>query len=78
MIIALAAQDELKQALRAWYTYIDEYFQRNGRIKFPHEHALYVKKDASGDIIFICLYVDDLIFTGSNIKMFDEFKKKMV
>ena len=25
----------------------------------------------------MCLYVDDLIFTGSNPSMFDEFKKEM-
>ena len=26
---------------------------------------------------FVCLYVDDLIFTESNSRMFDEFKKVM-
>ena len=25
----------------------------------------------------MCLYVDDLIFTGSNLSMFDEFRKEM-
>ncbi|KAM2718779.1 hypothetical protein EV1_030652 [Malus domestica] len=66
----------LKQAPRAWNSRIDKYFQENNFTKCPHEHALYVKvKD--GDILIVCLYVDDLIFTGSNPSMFEEFKKVM-
>ncbi|KAM1324060.1 hypothetical protein EV1_044901 [Malus domestica] len=39
-------------------------------------NTLYVKvKD--GDILIVCLYVDDLIFTGSNPSMFEEFKRVM-
>ena len=67
----------LKQALRAWYNRIDKYFQENNFTKCPHEHALYVKiKD--GDILIVCIYVDDLIFTRSNPSMFEEFKKTMI
>ena len=29
------------------------------------------------NILIVCLYVDDLIFTGSNPSMFEEFKKNM-
>ena len=29
------------------------------------------------DILLVCLYVDDLIFTGNNPKMFDDFKRAM-
>ena len=67
----------LKQAPRAWNSRIDKYFQENGFRKCPYEHALYVKiKD--GDILIVCLYVDDLIFTGNNPGMFIEFKKVMM
>ena len=66
----------LKQAPRAWNSCVDKYFQENNFIKCPHEHALYVKvKDE--DILTVCLYVDDLIFTGSNPSMFEEFKRMM-
>ncbi|KAM2949577.1 hypothetical protein FF1_036456 [Malus domestica] len=66
----------LKQAPRAWNSRIDKYFQENNFTKCPHEHALYVKvKD--GDILIVCLYVDDLIFTGSNLSMYEEFKRVM-
>ncbi|KAM2708962.1 hypothetical protein EV2_046705 [Malus domestica] len=66
----------LKQAPRGWNSLIDKYFQENNFIKCPHEHALYVKvKDE--DILIVCLYVDDLIFTGSNPSMYEEFKRVM-
>lgn len=67
----------LKQAPRAWNTRIDEYFRRNGFIKSPHEHTLYTKKNGYRDIMIVCLYVDDMIFTGNNPGMSDDFKKAM-
>jgi len=68
----------LKQASRAWNTKIDRYFQENGFEKCPYEHAIYVNKEADGSILFACLYVDDLLFTGNNPTMFEAFKKSMV
>ncbi|KAE8735609.1 hypothetical protein F3Y22_tig00000340pilonHSYRG00771 [Hibiscus syriacus] len=35
-------------------------------------------KIKDGDILIVCLYVDDLIFTGSNPSMFNEFKDVMM
>ena len=46
-------------------------------MKYPHEYELYVKKMENGDMIIICLYVDDLIFTSNNSAMVDEFKREM-
>ena len=66
----------LKQAPRAWNNCIDKYFLENNFTKCPYEHVFYVKvKD--GDILIVCLYVDDLIFTRSNPRMLEEFKKVM-
>uniref|UniRef100_A0A803PC26 Reverse transcriptase Ty1/copia-type domain-containing protein n=1 Tax=Cannabis sativa TaxID=3483 RepID=A0A803PC26_CANSA len=45
-------------------------------LKCPYEHALYIKIK-NEDILIVCLYVDDLIFTGSNSSMFEELKKDM-
>ena len=69
---------DLKQASCAWNTRIDRYFQENGFEKCPHEHTIYVKKETDGSILFACLYVDDLLFTGNNPTMFEAFKKSMV
>ena len=66
----------LKQAPSAWNNRIDKYFIENNFTKCPYEHALYIKvKD--GDILIMCPYRADLIFTRSNPKMFDDFKKVM-
>lgn len=56
----------LKQALRAWYSRIESYFVREGFKKCPYEHTLFIKTADGGKILIVCLYVDDLIFTGSD------------
>ncbi|KAL5816417.1 hypothetical protein ACOSQ3_024795 [Xanthoceras sorbifolium] len=68
----------LKQAPRVWNMRIDDYFQKNGFDKCPYEHALYLKKETDGSMLYACLYVDDLIFTGNNPAMFEDFKQRMV
>ena len=68
----------LKQALRALNTIIERCFQENRFEKYPYEHAMYVKKEDDASTLFTCLYVDDLIFTGNNPTMFEDFKKSMV
>ncbi|XP_022883367.1 uncharacterized protein LOC111400170 [Olea europaea var. sylvestris] len=44
--------------------------------KYPYKHALYIKVN-DNIVLIVCLYVDDLIFTGNNPKTFEEFKRKM-
>ena len=66
----------LKQAPRAWNTRIDTYFKENGYKQCPHEHSLYTKKSES-NVILVALYVDDLIFSGNNDEMIEEFKSTM-
>jgi len=67
----------LKQAPRAWYSRIEAYFTKEGFEKCPYEHTLFVKLSEGGNILIISLYVDDLIFTGNDENMFEEFKKSM-
>nr|KYP69546.1 Retrovirus-related Pol polyprotein from transposon TNT 1-94 [Cajanus cajan] len=67
----------LKQAPRAWNERIDGYFKKNGYEQCPYEHALYIKKSGK-DMMVVALYVDDLIFTGSNAKLIKEFKEIMM
>ncbi|GAU40455.1 hypothetical protein TSUD_141350 [Trifolium subterraneum] len=54
----------LKQAPRAWNKRIDGYLSNIGFVKCITEHGVYVKKYNRRGVI--CLYVDDLLITGSN------------
>ena len=54
---------ELKQAPKAWYSRIDDYFLNNIFVKYPYEYAIYVKITEIGDTFIVCLYMDDLIIT---------------
>ena len=67
----------LKQAPRAWNSKIDGYFNQNGFKRSPSEPSLYIKKEGT-EILVVCLYVDDLIYFGTNLKMVQEFKRKMM
>ena len=66
----------LKQAPRTWYTRINSVFAKLGFEKCPYEHTLYAKKN-NNKILIVCLYMDDLIYTGSDSQMIEEFKKQM-
>ena len=65
----------LKQAPRAWYSRIDEFLKENFR-RSENDHALYTKK-VNGKILIVCIYVDDLIVTGDDDRMIEEFKTAM-
>ena len=68
----------IEASLKAWYSHIDGYFLNNRFVKCLHKYVIYVKIKESGDTLIICLYVDDLIFTGNNAKMFKDFKQAMI
>ncbi|XP_022865913.1 uncharacterized protein LOC111385730 [Olea europaea var. sylvestris] len=66
-----------KQAPRTWNSKIDGYFLKNGFHRSPNEPSLYVKKQ-DHDFLIVCIYVDDLIYTGTNIRLVEDFKRKMM
>ena len=53
----------LKQASRAWYTQIDNYFTGLGFTKSEVDANLY-QNVVEGKLLIIVIYVDDLILTG--------------
>lgn len=65
----------MNQAQRAWYPCIEIYFVRNGFQRCPYEHTLNVKSNFQGDVLIVCLHVDDLIMIGTNLEMIVEFKE---
>nr|KYP46744.1 Retrovirus-related Pol polyprotein from transposon TNT 1-94 [Cajanus cajan] len=66
----------LKQAPRAWNNKIDGFLVQQGFVKCAVEYGIYSRIE-NGEVLIICLYVDDLLITGSNIKMIEEFKRRM-
>jgi len=68
----------LKQSRKAWYSCIDSYFLKNVFVKCLHEYAIYVKIKESNDTFTVCLYVDNMIFTGNIPKIFGDFKQVMI
>lgn len=68
----------LKQAPRAWYSKIEAYFVREGFERCLCEHTLFTKSKEVGKILIVSLYVDDLIYTGNDKSMYDDFKNSMM
>jgi hypothetical protein len=68
----------LKHAPRAWYSRIEAYFLKEGFEKCPYEHTLFIKKSQGTSLLLVCLYVDDLIFTGNDEALFSSFKLSMM
>jgi hypothetical protein len=67
----------LRQAPRAWYSKIESYFCAEKFEKCTYEPTLFVKNGVRGKILIVSLYVDDLIYTGNDLKMIEEFKESM-
>ena len=67
----------LKQAPRAWNKRIDKFFEGIGFMKCISEHGVYVK-NTEGSKIIICLYVDDLLITGSNEECIESCKAELM
>ena len=66
----------LKKAPCAWYRRIDSYLTRNGFSKSDGEPTLYIKV-ASGNVLIVVLYVDDLIFNRNDNFQIAMFKEAM-
>ncbi|KAL0289456.1 UNVERIFIED_CONTAM: Retrovirus-related Pol polyprotein from transposon RE1 [Sesamum angustifolium] len=66
----------LKQEPRAC-SRIDKYFMDRGFRRSLSEPTLYIKSQ-DNDTLIVSLYVDDLIYTGNNEKMIQDFKQDMM
>ncbi|CAJ2632822.1 unnamed protein product [Trifolium pratense] len=68
----------LKQAPRAWNKKIDSYLSDIGFIKCTTEHGVYVRRSSSDNLVILCLYVDDLLITGSSESEISKFKCELM
>ncbi|KAL4563757.1 hypothetical protein LXL04_027802 [Taraxacum kok-saghyz] len=67
----------LKQAPRAWFSRIEAYFIKEGFARSSSEHTLFIKAKSTDKLLFVNVYVDDLLYTGNDEKMLEEFKCSM-
>nr|GEZ59021.1 copia protein [Tanacetum cinerariifolium] len=66
----------LKQAPRAWYDELPTFLVSNGFSKGSIVPTLFITKHR-GDILLVQIYVDDIIFGSTNLKLSKQFKKLM-
>ncbi|KAG4038241.1 hypothetical protein PC123_g26197 [Phytophthora cactorum] len=66
----------LKQSPRMWNQTIDNFMLELGFKKCEANHCIYVKRDDQ-DMIFVALYVDDLVLASNNDKLLKSTKKAL-
>ena len=63
----------LKQASRSWNLRFDEVIKTYGFEKTPNDSCVY-SLDMSGSVVFLALYVDDILLFGNNKKILSDIK----
>ncbi|OWZ00175.1 Integrase, catalytic core protein, partial [Phytophthora megakarya] len=66
----------LKQSPRMWNKTIDEFMLKMEFMKCESDHCIYLKRD-SQELVFVSLYVDDLILASSSDKMLKDTKQAL-
>jgi len=64
----------LKQSFISWYLRFHEAITSFGLSMISEGHYVYVKRLTRG-IIFLTLYVDDILLAGNNLEMIESTKK---
>jgi hypothetical protein len=67
----------LKHAPRAWNKRNDQFLTKIGFKKCAVEFGIYVLSSENGGMMIICLYVDDLLITGSKASEIEVIKGKL-
>ncbi|GKD17728.1 putative ribonuclease H-like domain-containing protein [Tanacetum coccineum] len=63
----------LHQALRAWYGTLSKYLLDNGFQRGTIDQTLFIRKH-KGEFLLVQVYVEDIIFGSSNLKLCREFE----
>uniref|UniRef100_H3H925 Integrase catalytic domain-containing protein n=1 Tax=Phytophthora ramorum TaxID=164328 RepID=H3H925_PHYRM len=63
----------LKQSPRMWNQTIDDFMLKLGFKKCESDHCVYLKRDGQ-DMIFVALYVDDLVLASSSDELLESTK----
>ena len=63
----------LKQASRSWNIHFDQVIQSYRFDQCPDEYCVYKKCDGNV-VVFLVLYVDDILLIGNNVKVLSNVK----
>nr|GFB20791.1 retrovirus-related Pol polyprotein from transposon TNT 1-94 [Tanacetum cinerariifolium] len=66
----------LKQAPRAWYDELSNFLVSKGFSKCSIDPTLFISKHGK-DIVLVQIYVDNIIFSSTNLKLSKQFEKLM-
>lgn len=66
----------LRQAPRAWYAKLNKCPTDLSFTRCSYEHAVYMKRE-NDEVLIVGVYVDDLLLTGTSIRLIEEFKTQM-
>jgi hypothetical protein len=67
---------DLKQSPRMWYQKFDIYILSLGFVRSKVDHCIY-SKDEGGHLIYVALYVNDMLLIGNNMDAIKEAKKQL-
>ena len=66
----------LRQATRSWNIRFDEVIIDLGFIKNEEDYCLY-KKSSGSSVVFLILYVDDILLIGNDVSMLNSVKESL-
>ena len=66
----------IKQASQSWNIYFDEVVKGFGFRQNGEEHCVY-KKESGSTVVFLILYVDDILLIGNDIPMLQSVKTSL-
>ena len=66
----------LKQSAKLWNENVHNFLENNGFARTHADMCLYRKENSQG-IIFLIIWVDDIVILSNNIKLIDNFKEQI-
>lgn len=66
----------LRESPRAWYECFDEFITKLGFKRSENDYGLYTKRQ-QGEMIYLILFVDDLLICGKNRGVIEEVKTQL-
>ncbi|TYK02789.1 retrovirus-related Pol polyprotein from transposon TNT 1-94 [Cucumis melo var. makuwa] len=68
----------LKQSPRCWYKRFDVFINKIGFMRSLYDPLVYYKKLTDGSLIYLLLYVDNMLLAGKNFTKLNEIKEQLM